>query len=150
MDPDRVEREIFIEAPLGVVWAVLTEPEHVGGWFSDAAEIDLRPGGVILLDWEGNGSKHGQVVKVDPPRHFSYRWIRGGPGEAHEGNSTLVEFSLSAEDDGTLLRVVETGFARLDWSEDARKKDAQEHLEGWEVKLSHLRDYVLRHEGGEP
>ena len=47
MQKDRIEQEIVIAAPIERVWAVLTEPAHVGRWFGQGgpAEIDLRPGG---------------------------------------------------------------------------------------------------------
>jgi uncharacterized protein YndB with AHSA1/START domain len=140
--PDRIEREILIDAPLEVVWAVITQPDHVSGWFSDVAEIDLRAGGKLTLTWEGDDTEHGRVVKVDPPHYFSFRWIRGSATEVRGGNSTLVEFSLSAEGEGTRLRVVETGFSNLDLREDDQAKDAEEHREGWERELDELREYL--------
>jgi len=58
------------------VWAIVTEPEHVGGWFSDSAEIDLRPGGEAILTWEEHGSARAWIEKVEPPHSFSFRWAR--------------------------------------------------------------------------
>lgn len=144
MVPERIEREILIDAPLEVVWSVVTEPEHVGGWFSDSAEIDLQPGGKAILTWEEHGTAHGRVERVEPPRFFSFRWIRGTGTELREGNSTLVEFSLSAEHDGTRLRVVESGFPDLDGSEKERTEDAEEHRQGWRLELDELREYVSK------
>ena len=65
MVPERIEREIVIEAPIDVVWAVLTEPEHVAGWFSDLAEIDLRPGGEATFDWREHGPARAWVERVE-------------------------------------------------------------------------------------
>jgi uncharacterized protein YndB with AHSA1/START domain len=76
MIPERIEREILIDAPIDVVWSVVTEPEHVGGWFSDSAEIDLRPGGDAIFIWDEHGSAHGRVERVEPPHFVSYRWMR--------------------------------------------------------------------------
>ena len=106
MIPDRIEREILIDAPPEVVWGVVTDPEHVAGWFSDSAEIELRPGGRAILTWEEHGRVPGRVESVEPPRFFSFRWISGSGTELREDNTTLVEFTLSAEGDGTRLRVV--------------------------------------------
>lgn len=142
MVPERIEREILIDAPLDVVWAVITQPDHVSGWFSDVAEIELRAGGKLTLTWEVDDTEQGRVVKVDPPRFFSFRWIRGSGTELRRGNSTLVEFSLSAEGEGTRLRVVETGFSDLDLPEDDQAKDAEEHREGWERELDELHEYL--------
>lgn len=142
MVPEHIEREIVIDAPLEVVWAIVTEPAHVGSWFSDAAEIDLRPRGKAVLTWEKHGSALARVEKVEPPHLFSFRWARPVGAEPREGNSTLVEFSLSAEGAGTRLRVVESGFQELDGSEEEKTKYAEGNNEGWEHELGDLLEYV--------
>jgi uncharacterized protein YndB with AHSA1/START domain len=140
--PESIERDVLIDAPPQTVWAVITLPEHVAGWFSDAAHIDLRPGGEVTLTWEGHGTAHGRVEVVEPPRLFAFRWLRAGHGEFREDNSTLVEFSLDAEGDGTRLRVVESGFRGLDASDDDTATYAEENRRGWKLELSELVDYV--------
>ena len=45
MIPSQIERETLIDAPLEVVWGVVTEPAQINRWFTDAAQLDLRPGG---------------------------------------------------------------------------------------------------------
>jgi uncharacterized protein YndB with AHSA1/START domain len=144
MVADRIEREIVIEAPPEVVWELVTDPEHVGAWFGDAAEIDLRPGGDVALTWEGHGTYLARVEKVEPPRFFSFRWARPTDTPPAEGNSTLVEFSLSAEREGTRLTVVESGFAALARSEDEKAKHLADNTEGWTIELGHLREYAAR------
>ena len=67
MVPDRVEREILIEAPPDIVWTVITEAEHVGRWFSDSAAIDLRPGGELILTWDEHGAVYWRVEKDRSP-----------------------------------------------------------------------------------
>ena len=98
---DQIERETVIGAPVERVWALITEAEHLGRWFGDAgAEIDLRPGGAIVLRWSGHGTNHGRVVAVEPPNRFAYRWAPfkdPGGDQPVEGNSTLVEFTLEPE-----------------------------------------------------
>src|SRR5215213_2847735 len=135
MIPDRLEREILIEAPMKVVWAVVTEQEHLSGWFGDSAEIELRPGGRLVLTWEKYGSVQGRVERVEPPRLLSFRWIRGSEAEAREDDSTLVEFSLREEGDATRLTVVESGFRGLSGSEKEREEDVEGHRRGWELEL---------------
>jgi uncharacterized protein YndB with AHSA1/START domain len=142
MVPERIEQEIVIDAPLDVVWAVVTEPEHVGTWFSDSAEIDLRPGGEASLTWEKHGTARAWVEKVEPPHSFSFRWARPVGQEPRKGNSTLVEFTLSAEGESTRLRVVESGFRELEGSEDEQAKYAEENTQGWDFELGELQEYV--------
>ena len=144
MVADRIEQEIVIEAPPEVVWELVTDPDHVGVWFGDAAEIDLRPGGDAALTWEGYGTFLARVEKVEPPRFFSFRWARPTDTPPAEGNSTLVEFSLSAEGEGTRLRVVESGFDTLALPEDEKAQRFADNTEGWNVELGHLRDYAAK------
>ena len=142
MVPERIEREVLIEAPLEVVWTVLTDPEHIGGWFGDAAEIDLRPGGEAVLTWDKYGSALAVVERVEPPHVFSFRWARPLGAAPREGNSTLVEFSLSAEGEGTRLRLVESGFPALEGSEDEKATYAAGNTDGWKQELGDLQEYV--------
>lgn len=144
MVPERIEREILIDAPLETVWAIVTEPQHVGTWFSNSAEIDLRPGGKATLTWEEHGSAHARVERVEPPHFFSFSWARPMGAEPREGNSTLVEFNLSKEGDGTRLRVVESGFPALDGSEEEKTRYFDGNTEGWTHELAELREYVAQ------
>jgi len=145
---DRIEREITIAAPVERVWAVLTEPEHVGKWFGQGppARIDLRPGGVMHLDHGQYGRFPTRIEKVDPPHYFAYRWASAYPGqEATEDNSTLVEFTLTPDGDGTRLYLVESGFATLVIPEKTRATASYEsHSGGWTDVLAHVREHAER------
>jgi uncharacterized protein YndB with AHSA1/START domain len=134
----QIERQILIAAPIEVVWAVVTEPEHVSGWFSDSVELDLRPGGALVLGWDGRGSVQGRVERVEPPRFFSFRWAVARGAEPW----TLVEFSLAAEGDATRLTVVETGFDELVGPDEEKQGHFDGHSRGWEIELGHLEEYV--------
>ena len=146
MVPEQIERETVIAAPVERVWALLTEAEHLGRWFGDAgAELDLRPGGALSLSWERYGTVRGRVVDVEAPRRFSYRWSvlrESSDSEPAEGNSTLVEFTLHAEGDGTRLRVVESGFASLATSEEQRAENVKGNTKGWAFETGELREYA--------
>jgi uncharacterized protein YndB with AHSA1/START domain len=132
---DRIEREITIEAPVERVWAVLTEPASVGTWFGGGApaEIDLRPGGIMVLDHGDHGTFLTTIVKVEPPRLISYWWASGYPGVvASKDNATLVEFTLEPAGAGTLLRLVESGFnAVVLPPERAESSGYESHKKGW-------------------
>ncbi len=141
---DLIEREVLIEASRERVWAVLTDPTHIAGWFGDKAEMDLRPGGRAAFGWSEHGTFHAVVQRAEPPGFLSYRWARDVDTEPAEGNSTLVEFSLTEIFAGTLLRVVETGFASLHASEAEQDKAVQENTEGWQSELAELKEYAER------
>jgi uncharacterized protein YndB with AHSA1/START domain len=147
MVADSIEREILIEAPVEVVWGVVTEPDQISGWFSDSAEIDLRPGGEGALTFEQRATNeratvHILVQSVEPPHTFSFRWVYPEGVEARMGNSMLVEFKLMSEGENTRLRVVESGWLDMEWTEEMMAKYVDEHSKGWEVHVASLRDYV--------
>ena len=145
---DRIERETFINAPIERVWALITEAQHLGRWFGDAgAEIDLRPGGAMVVRWAEHGASRGRVVAVEPHTRFSYRWAPfkdPGGEEPDEGNSTLVEFTLQPEGDATRLCVVESGFGSLAASEEQRATNVKGNTEGWERETGELREYARK------
>jgi uncharacterized protein YndB with AHSA1/START domain len=62
---DRIEREIVVAAPAERLWEVLTRPEHVGRWFEGmTVQVDLRPGGAMVLANEEFGKFHAVVEQV--------------------------------------------------------------------------------------
>ena len=143
MTTDRIERETTIEAPVERVWELLTEAEHLGAWFGDAgAEIDLRPGGAMALSFEEHGTVRARVERVEPQRLFAYRWASAMDAEPAEGASTLVEFTLEPAGDGTLLRVVESGFAALDVPAEDIERRIRENTGGWEQQLRNVAEHA--------
>jgi uncharacterized protein YndB with AHSA1/START domain len=145
MTPNRIEREILIEAPVSRVWAALTEAEHLGAWFGDdGAEVDLRPGGDFVLRWKEHGVFHSRIERVEPERVFSFRGSYLPYEAPRPGNWTLVEFTLVPEGDGTRLRVVESGFEALELSEVQRARQVAGNVEGWQIKLAELVQYLQR------
>jgi uncharacterized protein YndB with AHSA1/START domain len=144
MLPDEITREIEIDAPPEVVWAIITEPRHLARWFSDEAELDLREGGAMLLTWHGHGVYKARVETVDPPVTFAFRWVLRDGEEPVQGGSTLVVMTLTATDAGTRLRVVESGFSDLSWPEHERAHYADQNTKGWVTELDELRAYAAR------
>src|SRR5215213_6387976 len=145
-ETDRIERDVLIAAPVERVWELITSAEHVGRWFGDAgAEIDLRPGGALSLSWREHGTFYGRVEAVEPPHRFAYRWLSaiGSRAEPTAGNSTLTEFTLAAEGDGTRVAVVESGFDALDGDPAERTAALASHTRGWAAELAELADYAI-------
>ncbi len=142
--PDAITREIDIAAPPDVVWGIVTEARHLAGWFSDEAEIDLRPGGAMLLTWHGHGAYRARIETVEPPRTFAFRWVLREGQEPVKGGSTLVEMTLTPTEAGTRLKVVESGFTDLSWPEHERTDYAGQNADGWTKELDELRAYAAR------
>ena len=132
---DRIEREILIDAPIERVWQLVSEP---GWWIGDgdrSAQVITREGDLVVVDDPRYGRYPILPVSTDAPRHASYR-SSAFPGQAPgEGGSTLVEFFLTEQGGGTLLRVVESGFASLAMPADRRAAAVEGNVEGWELQL---------------
>lgn len=132
---DRIEREILIEAPIERVWRLVSEP---GWWIGDgdrSAQVITREGDLVVVDDPRYGRWSVLPVSSEAPRRVAYR---GGalPGQAPaEGASTLVEFFLTEHGGGTLLRVVESGFASLDIPAERRAAAIEGNIEGWQLQL---------------
>jgi uncharacterized protein YndB with AHSA1/START domain len=143
---DRIERHVFIAAPVQRVWELITSADHLGRWFGDAgAEVELRPGGALSLSWSDFGTFHGRVEAVEPPHRIVYRWLsaKNTKEEPTPANSTLIEFTLAAEGDATRLAVVESGFDGLEVDADERAAAFASHTTGWKEELDELADYAL-------
>ena len=141
MISDSIEREVAIAAPMETVWSIVTEPQNISRWFASEAEVDLRPGGDLVFRFDSGVDGKGIVEKVEPPRLFSFRWISPEPERdmvAAQGHYTTVEFSLEPRGEGTLLRVVETGFAALEGTEAENAALAERHDGGWGMFLERL------------
>jgi len=132
MSEDRIERDTLIEASMDRVWSLVTQP---GFWVADEASLAgtvAKEGESMVAHNAEYGSFPVRVVKVQPQTYVSYRWASAFPGEElRDDNSTLIEFTLTAEGDKTRLRVVESGFAALAAAEDVRSKAMQDNSGGW-------------------
>ncbi|MGC5039838.1 SRPBCC domain-containing protein [Streptomyces sp. DT190] len=140
MSEDRIERETLIAAPLERVWTLVAQP---GFWAADKASLPgtvAREGESTVVKNPEHGDFPIRVEKVEPPTYLAYRWTSAFPGEElREDNSTLVEFTLTREGDGTRLRVVESGFEALAGSEELRRRNLQDHTQGWPLELDALK-----------
>ncbi|MEV0991126.1 SRPBCC domain-containing protein [Streptomyces sp. NPDC049949] len=140
MSEDRIERETLIDAPVDRVWPLVAEP---GFWVADPASASgtlAREGESLVARNAEYGDFPVRVEKVEPQTYLAYRWASAFPGEElREDNSTLVEFTLTAEGDKTRLRVIESGFASLAGPEDLRAKAVKDNTGGWPQVLDALK-----------
>lgn len=77
---------------------------------------------------------------MEPPHRVAYRWLAesGSQAEPTPANSTLIEFTLTADGDGTRVAVVETGFDGLAMDVEGRTAAFASHTEGWAFELDEL------------
>ena len=96
------------------------------------------------MTWADSGVAIARIVAVEPHTRFSYRWVPTDGIEPTEANSTLVEFTLEPEADGTRLRVVESGFEKLDRTPAAIDEAVEGNTKGWKSEIDELREYAER------
>jgi uncharacterized protein YndB with AHSA1/START domain len=137
--PDRIERTVRIERPLERVWAAITTAEGLGTWFGNSAEVDLRVGGSAKLGWDGGHAAELRIERLEPKTVFGYTWGINGLGD-QDPRRTYVEFTLTPDESGTTVTVVETGFAQLE--PDAYAKAFEGNTHGWASELDELVAYL--------
>ena len=134
---DQIERTVVVSASPEQVWQALTTEDGMKAWFGDIAVMDVRPGGEAVFGWSDDGQSFDAVIEtVDPYSRFSFRWAANADTTVEDGPSTLVEFLIETEHEGTRITVVETGFASF--PEDVREWHFDENTKGWKSELDHL------------
>lgn len=140
---DTIEREIAIDAPPARVWELISEP---GWWVGDGDRSEQRrrrEGDLEVVEDPKYGRYPIRVEAVEPPHYAAFLWAFAFPGEApDEANSTRVEFWLSERDGGTLLRVVESGFANLIAARGLGASIVDGNVKGWTMQLKVTRATV--------
>jgi uncharacterized protein YndB with AHSA1/START domain len=146
MEFGTIEREIYVDAPPEIVFAVVSSPDHLKEWWPDDARFEPTPGStgeIVFGDRDAGGAAVSfTVVDARPPRTFSFRWTHPTGEVAAEGNSLLVTFDLTPSGGGTLLKMTESGFREMGWEIAELEQQYQEHVTGWDFYLPRLAPYV--------
>lgn len=112
--PTQIAVDRRFAAPIALVWAAHTEPEHLtrwvtgpGGWALTSATADLRTGGAFTWVYEnGDGATmtlEGDYLAVEPPHRIEHRENWGGGLPA-----PFVETTFTEDGDGTLVHITFT------------------------------------------
>ena len=134
------DREVLItrdfDAPIALVFDVLTKPEHVSKWFAGPGEemkecsIDLRVGGeyhFVFVTVDGvEMSFRGTYLEIEPPTRTVETWVyEGRPGgdaiesqDLHEADGvTTLTVKLAFDDPAgrpTKFEGMQESFDRMD------------------------------------
>jgi uncharacterized protein YndB with AHSA1/START domain len=148
-DNDRIEKKILLSASRARVWRAISDAAEFGQWFRVRLEGAFHAGSTIVGQITYPGYEHlrleMQVVELVPERYFSYRWRPNAvdPNQDYSAEPmTLVEFTLdeAPESRGTLLTIVESGFARLPASRRAEAFRSNDG--GWSEQLKNIERHV--------
>jgi uncharacterized protein YndB with AHSA1/START domain len=144
---DRVEKTVTLKAPIGRVWRALTSHEEFGTWFRVKLDEPFVPGrtvrGHVLYPGYEHLTWECVVQKMEPEKLFSFTWHPYAVDPKRDYSqepSTLVEFTLEKTTDGTLLRVVESGFDKL--PPERRDEAFRMNSGGWAAQMENIAKYV--------
>jgi uncharacterized protein YndB with AHSA1/START domain len=167
---DKIEKQITLRAPVPRVWRAISNAKEFGRWFGIDLAGDFVAGkqitgtfnkplneAAILESQKKLGLPPSKVKipashlvfctveRIEPERYFSFRWIPYGiDAEIDPLNepTTLVEFRLEPVAEGTLLTIVESGFARVPASR--RERAFRMNETGWAGQAKNIEAYVER------
>jgi uncharacterized protein YndB with AHSA1/START domain len=134
-----VERELAIAASVETVWELLVDPDQAVLWMGQSATYELRPGGRYRVAVIPGHTASGEFVEIDPPHRLVHTWGWEGEGGSVRPGSTTIEYELTPDGDGTLLRFSHRGLP------DAEA--AASHGHGWDHYLERLQAVAT---GGDP
>ena len=145
--PDRIEKQVTLDAPRSRVWRALTDVAQFNAWFGVKLSAPFVPGaevsGQITIRDYDHVTMTIWIETMEPERFFSFRWhpyaIEPGIDYADEP-TTLVSFTLEDSGKGTRLTIVESGFDAI--PESRRAKAFAMNSSGWAGQAENIRKFL--------
>ena len=146
--PNEIRKQVTMNAPVERVWQAVSQADQFGAWFGlDTMGVDFEAGRTINAKiTEPEEYKDMPFVmiveEVTPPRRFSFRWHPYAVDEKDYSSepTTLVEFVLEPDGDGTRLTITESGFDAI--PADRRATAFRSNEEGWGIQAERVREFV--------
>jgi uncharacterized protein YndB with AHSA1/START domain len=158
MSDNRIEKHIFLKAPLDRVWSALTDSRQFGIWFGMALDGPfvagqpvtgcIRPtqvdAEVAKVQAPYDGFPVTLVIdRIEPKTLFSMRWHPYAIDRDVDYSGepmTLVAFTLKETGEGVELTVTETGFEHIPAHRRAEALKANDG--GWAKQMELIAAYV--------
>ena len=160
MSRDRIEKHILLHAPLGRVWAAVSDATAFGTWFGVAfdepfAQGKRLTGKIVPTKMDEKIAKMQEpyagkafewtVERIEPMKRILFRWhpyaIEEGVDYSKEP-TTLIEFVLEEVPGGILLKITESGFDQIPLHRRAKAFKANEG--GWEMQTRLVEKYLAQ------
>jgi uncharacterized protein YndB with AHSA1/START domain len=146
-DNSRIDRTIEIKAAPERVWRALTTAAELSAWFQVTIEGEIAPGNEVWMTSahpEHKGIRFQVLfVEMTPPKRFVWQWHPGAvdPGvDYSQEPRTTVTFTLEPCEQGTRLKVTETGFDRIALAR--RAKVYGDNSQGWTEVVGWIARYA--------
>lgn len=137
-DGEFISKEIYIDAPVELVYSFLTEPAKMRQWIGTEVDIDARPGGIFRVVPNHVDVIRGEYLEAVPPSKVTFTWGFEGEGHAVPAGSTVVEITLEPQGAGTRLRLTHR---------DLMGEQRDKHDAGWDHYLARI---AIAAAGGTP
>lgn len=138
--------ERFIPAPPARIFRALTVASELEQWLFSDVETDPRKGGNYKMRWRSAKDKSrdhdrfGRYLEIVSDRKVVFEW-KGDPAQSlgmGDIQNTIVTITLTPERNGTLVKLVHSG-----WPTDPNGQDwAGKHHGGWSFYLENLSNYL--------
>jgi uncharacterized protein YndB with AHSA1/START domain len=147
--------ERTLDAPVDLVWAAYTDPEHLKQWFAPKpyqiteCELDLRPGGIFrirMIGPDGFDTGHGNpgcVLEVVEGKKLSWTSALGPgyrPNPAGEGCESFPMTAIVTFSDAGNGK---TAYKAVALHKDAKDRDMHEQMgfqDGWGTTARQLEE----------
>ncbi|QNP45125.1 SRPBCC family protein [Sphingomonas sediminicola] len=149
--------ERTLDAPVDLVWAAYTDPEHLKQWFAPKpyqiteCELDLRPGGIFrirMVGPDGFDTGHGGagcVLEVEQGKKLTWTSALGPgyrPAEMGEGCESFPMTAIVTFEDAGNGR---TAYRAVALHKDAKDKETHEKMgfhDGWGTVAGQLEEFA--------
>jgi uncharacterized protein YndB with AHSA1/START domain len=124
------------------VWAALTSPEAIAGWWGDHVSLTPKTGGAFREEWVDEAGREvvtsGVVNRCEAPELLEFSWA--DDDWPHATHVALILEPLSAEK--TRLRLEHRGWSGL--PAEKQQRLIEKHAAGWHHHLRALEAYLER------
>lgn len=160
MSTDQIEKIVTLRAPQERVWRAISDAAQFGRWFGVAldgpfvvgqrvtgriAPTEVDPAIAALQAPHAGTPVEWLVEAIEPMRYFAFRWhpyaIERDVDYSNEP-TTLVAFELTPLENGTQLRITESGFDRIPLARRAKAFAANDG--GWAAQAELIAKYLAR------
>lgn len=130
-----IEMSRFIDASPTTIWELLSHKSTLAQFMECEIEGDLEIGAAIKFIWheyEGDkdkcsGINGGHIINMIPNTLLSFTWGDENPGRGLPWGSTLVEFKIEAEANGSRVSIIHYDLPS--------EEEAENHTGGWTMFL---------------
>jgi uncharacterized protein YndB with AHSA1/START domain len=139
---NRIEKRVWIQASVDIVFQALTKARSLEQWFCDKASSNPCAEGELFAQWnEGKTRRKGRAIftRFEPPGGLTLRWVDDGHGEDVAAAHTL---SYEIHPRSGMTELVMADNDELETDEETLDFLAQ----GWNAVLLELKDYCEHRE----